>query len=252
MNKIVFGIIICLIFPIQIFANSEVSSKKERNLISSGNEEYKKGNYVNAMKSYREALKMNPFSQEASFNLASTLVNISEKDYDNPKCTPIEEADSIFKRLSKNSTSKSIVNKSLFNLGHISYNNGDYASSIEYYKSVLRNNPEDDKARTYLRMAQLKQNKDNKDNKDKGKSDQQDENNKEKKDNEDKAKSDENNKEDQNLPPKANEINDANADRILKSIENKEKETLIRVKKSKENAKKSNRNASGRYIEKPW
>lgn len=254
MNRIALGIIACLIFSTQTFANSDVSSREERTLISSGNEEYENGNYVKAMKSYRKALELNPFSQEAKFNLASTLVNISEKDYGNSESTPIEEATYIFEQLSKSSTSKSIVNKSLFNLGHLAYNKGDYTSSIEYYKSILRNNPDDDKARMYLRMAQLKQNKENKDKSNNHQDEKQEdkkENNEENKDKNDKSTDNENNQTDNKQPPKTEEINDANADRILKSIENKEKETLMRVKHD-ENAKKTNRNASGRYIEKPW
>ena len=238
-----------MLFSNTVEANNDGMTKKERNFIVQGNEEFEQGNYVNALNEYRNALIINPLNQVAGFNLASTLVNISEKDYDKKDGKPIEEATNMFKKLSKSST-KSIAQKSLFNLGHLSYNQGDYRSSIGYYKSVLRANPDDEKARLYLRMAQLKQNEQNNENKD-NKSQEDDKSQDEKEQNEKKENSDE--KQDQQPPQEQPEdINDANADRILKSIENKEKEILMRINKNQKNAQKTNRTASGRLIEKPW
>ena len=138
----------------------------------------------------------------------------------------------------------------MYNLGHLSYNQGDYASSIGYYKSVLRSNPDDDKARLYLRMAQLKQNEQNKQNQDnKSEEDEKSQDEKE----QDEKKENSNEKQDQQPPQDCPEdINDANADRILKSIENKEKEILMRINNKQKNAQKTNRTASGQLIEKPW
>lgn len=247
MYKVLLFILSCLLFSNTIEANNNGMTKKERNFIVQGNEEFEQGNYINALKEYRNALGINPLNQVAGFNLASTLVNLSEKDYDKKEGNPIEEATHLFKKLST-STSKSIAQKSLFNLGHLSYNQGDYTSSIGYYKSVLRANPDDDKARLYLRMAQLKQNEQNNQNQNKSEEDEnsQDENEQ----NEKKENSDE--KQDQQPQDKPEDINDANADRILKSIENKEKEILMRINNKQKNAHKTNRTASGQLIEKPW
>ena len=47
-------------------------------------------------------------------------------------------------------------------------------------------------------------------------------------------------------------INDVNAERILKSIENKEQETLMRIHQRNKKTQRTDKNASSRYIEKPW
>ena len=243
--------LISLIMMPSVMANNSVVTKKERNLISQGNEQYTSGNYKEAVNSYRKALEINPLSQIAEFNLASALINLPEKDYDKTNAKPIDEAVSLLKQLI-GSNNKDIVMKSLYDLGHISYNNKDYVSSIDYYKKVLRIDPNNDKARIYLRMAQLKQNQNekNEDNK------QKNEQNKE----QDKKEQEQNNNQHQNEQQQnkneKNEsqenINDANAERILKSIENKEQETLMRIHQRNTNTQRTDRNASGRYIEKPW
>lgn len=249
MYKVLLFILSCLLFSNIVEANNNGMTKKERNFIVQGNEEFEQGNYANALKQYRNALTINPLSQVGGFNLASTLVSLSEKDYDKKEGNPIEEATNLFKKLST-STSKTIAQKSLYNLGHLSYNQGDYASSIGYYKSVLRTNPDDDKARLYLRMAQLKQNEQNKQNQD-NKSEEDEKSQEEKE--QDEKKENSNEKQDQQPPQDSPEdINDANADRILKSIENKEKEILMRINNKQKNAQKTNRTASGQLIEKPW
>ena len=41
-------------------------------------------------------------------------------------------------------------------------------------------------------------------------------------------------------------------DKILKTIENKEQETLMRINQRKNNSKKTDKNANGKITEKPW
>ncbi len=243
-----------LIITPSIMANNSATMKKERNLISQGNERYAEGNYKEAVESYRKALTVNPLSLPAEFNLASALINLPDKDYDKKNAKPIDEATSLFKQLA-GSNNKNIVSKSLFNLGHISYNNKDYASSIDFYKKVLRIEPNNDKARTYLRMAQLKQNENKKD-----KQQDKEQKKEEKKDQEQNKDQNQDNNQQQNNQQQKNDetsdsqenINDANAERILKSIENKEQETLMRIHQRNKDAQRTDKKASGRYIEKPW
>lgn len=239
-----------------VMADNSVNTKKERNLISQGNECYVDGNYKNAVEFYRKALDVNPLSLQAEFNLASALINLSEKDYDKKNAKPIDEATSLLKQL-VGANNKNVVIKSLYNLGNISYNNNDYASSIDYYKKVLRLDPNNDKARTYLRMAQLKNNQNqNKEDKQQYKEQNKKEENKQQ---EQEQEQNNNNQPQNNQQQNNNEvndtqenINDASAERILKSIENKEQETLMRIHQRKKNAQHSDRKASGHYIEKPW
>ena len=211
------------------------TTKKERNYISLGNEEYHNGNYQKAIQQYEEALKLNPGSQVAEFNIASALVNLPEsKDIESKS---LQKAVKIFTNLSASSSSN-IAQKSLFNLGHIAYNQKKYQQSIDLYKKVLRIDPRNDRARKYLRMAQLQlqnQNQDKKDeNKDNNKSEQ------------------ENSRQNKNQPSPPQQLNDANAEKILKSIENKEQETLLRIKKRAIDAKHTDKEANGSFTDKPW
>ena len=47
---------------------SQTSNRGDRRYIAQDNEQFAKGNYEDAMNSYREALKENPQSPEALFN----------------------------------------------------------------------------------------------------------------------------------------------------------------------------------------
>lgn len=241
----------------RVVSNNYATTKKERNLISKGNEQYINGNYKEAVNSYRNALAVNPLSQVAEFNLSSALINLPEKDYDKKGKKPINEAVNILKQL-LGSNNKNIVMKALYNLGNISFNDKDYASSIDYYKKVLRLDPNNDKARKYLRMAQLKQEQSNK-NKDKQ---QNKEENKEQNETKNKSQQQEQNNSNQSqnnqtqsrdsIKAEQENINDVNAERILKSIENKEQETLMRIHQRNKKTQRTDKNASSRYIEKPW
>ena len=255
MNRLKY-IIFIIIFIVPFFSSANNgTTKKERNYITDGNEAYENGDYQSAISMYEEALKLNPGSQIAEFNLASALVNLPESSDKESKT--LQKAIKIFTSLSS-SSSPSIAQKSKFNLGHIAYNQKNYQQSIEYYKKVLRNDPRNDKARRYLRMAQLQlqnqnsQNKENKQEKEKNKDkNQENDNEKNKQSEKEKDKQQDEQKQDKQ-PPKPQHINDANAEKILKSIENKEQETLLRMKKRNANAMRTDKNANGSYTEKPW
>lgn len=249
-------IIILLFIYIPMIVEANDMSKQERNYIYLGNKEYKNGNYKEAVNAYRNALTLNPASTIAEYNLASALLNISEKDYERKDMKPQEEALSYFNKL-KSSNYSNIAQKSLFNLGHIAYNNKNYRESVNYYKELLRQNPDNNSARKYLRMAQIKlkenkdQNKDqNKKNNDEKNQSQNNQDNQDKQQNKDKQQ---NQNEQKKQPQNNNEtLNDANADKILKTIENKEQETLMRINQRKNNSQKTEKNAHGKMIEKPW
>lgn len=249
-------IVLSVSFSNVVFAEIP-TSKKERNLLSIGNDEFKNGNYKNAVDIYRDVLKLNPSLKIAEYNLALALLNISERDYNKKDAKPQDEAMSYFNKLSR-SNSKKLAEKSIYNMGHIAYNNKDYATSISLYKDLLRRDPENENARKYLRMAQLKlkesknqdkQNKDKEDNENNSHDDKQNNDNKQSE-----QPQQNNNQYNKQNPQQTsnNQINDANAEKILKSIENKEQETLMRIEQRKKNAKKTDKNAYGRMIEKPW
>lgn len=147
----------------------------------------------------------------------------------------------------------------MFNLGHIAYNQKNYQQSIDFYKKVLRNDPRNDRARKYLRMAQLQLQNNNQDKKDNQDKEAEKEKSKEEEKQDKKEENKDNNKEEQdntqqkkNQPAPPQQLNDANAEKILKSIENKEQETLLRIKKRAIDAKRTDKEANGSFTDKPW
>ena len=264
---------IVLIFPISLWATNETdtSTKKERNYIRQGNVQYAENHYRDAEVFYKKALELNPASEIAQFNLASSLMKQSGSAQADSPNNPIVQADSIFKNLAQNAVNKKVAENSYYNLGNISFDKQDYAQSIEMYKSALRINPENNDARENLRLAQLKKqeqeqnkdkNKDNQQQKDKDKEQNKDQNkdkqnqnqnNQDKQDqNKDKQEQSQNQTQNQQQQKQNKQqsqgISDANAEKILKTMENEENATRRKVNELKEDEN----NASRRRITNQW
>ncbi len=247
----------------------DTSTKKERNFIKDGNELYRNERYAEAEVAYRKALEQNPSSEIASYNLASSLIKQSGNADPNNGKNPMNEASNLLKGLTT-SNNVNIVENAYYDLGNMAFNNQQYQESIEMYKNALRRNPDNDKTRQNLRLAQLKlqeqqqnqdknqdknnqdqqkqdQNKDqNQDNKKQENKDQQDQNqNKDEKDKQDQDKNQSQNqdKQKQQPPQQSQGISDSNADKILKTMENEENATRRKVnaRKKAEEAKAAGR-----------
>ncbi len=267
-------ILIMLISAINCYAE-DTSTKKERNFIKDGNEKYESGNYSDAEVLYKKALEQNGMSDIANFNKASALMKQSGNTPADSPNNPLLVADSIFNALSQSSNNTQIKESSYYNLGNIAFDKQDYQKSISMYKHALRINPNNDDARDNLRLAQLKlkeqqNNKDkNKDkNKDQDKQDNKDkQQNKDNQENQDKSKDnkqneqkDEKNQDKQPQSPQQNQdkqqqqqgqgISDANAEKILKTMENEENATRRKVNMKK--AKEAERNANRRQTTNQW
>lgn len=253
----------------------DTSTKKERNLISKGNDSYKTSDFSTAETTYKKALEQNMSSDIAKFNLASSLLKQSGNTPADSPSNPAIKADSLFRELIS-SENKQVAEQSFYNLGNMMFDKQDYAKSIDMYKSALRINPNNNNARENLRLAQLRlqQQQQNKDkNKDKNKDQQQDkqdkqENNKDKQEQQNKQdnkQNDENKEENkdkqeqqsQQQDKKKNDkqqqsqgISDANAEKILKTMENEENATRKKVNEKKK--QEEMRNASRRQITNQW
>ncbi|MBQ7042357.1 MAG: tetratricopeptide repeat protein [Muribaculaceae bacterium] len=268
-------LLILLICPISLWATNQFdpSTKKERNYIRQGNEQYADNHYRDAEVLYKKALEINPTSEIAQYNLASTLMKQSGSAQANSPNNPIMQADSIFRNLAHNAIDKKVAENSYYNLGNISFDKQDYAQSIEMYKSALRINPENDDARENLRLAQLKKqeqdqnknknndkNKDNEQKKDKNKEQNKDNQNQNKQDNEKQNKDKDKQNQDQNQQQNQQQqkqdkqqsqgISDANAEKILKTMENEENATRRKVNELRK--KEDEKNASRRRITNQW
>lgn len=211
------------------------STRQERKLISEGNKIFSEGDFLKAAGLYQKALKENPQSAVALYNLALTKLNRGyAAQSDSLKNTLLKSANEDFSKVGQLGGQKPDLSaKAFYNMGNMAFKADDYKNAIENYKQSLRLNPADNKARRNLRIAQLKQQEQNKNqdqNKDQKKDqDKQQDNDKDKDKNQDQNKDqnrEQDKKEDQKQP---DAINQQTADRILKAMENKENATRARV-----------------------
>ncbi len=236
------------------------TTRQERNLIREGNKLYREKRFAEAEVLYRKALEAAPASEAATFNLASSLLRQSGSADPNAGNNPIKDAVSLFQGLAQSAQDISIAEKSFYNLGNIAFNQQNYQQSIDMYKNALRRNPDNDKTRQNLRLAQLKlkeqQNQDkNKDNnkdqnqqQDQKQNQNQQDKDKDKKDNNQDQNQDKNENKPQQRPQQQTGISDANAEQILKAMEKEEAATRKRV----ETQKKKNEQARRKRVVNPW
>jgi tetratricopeptide (TPR) repeat protein len=215
--------------------NSDSSTRKERNYIREGNSLYDEKRFADAEVAYRKALEENAMSETAMYNLAAALIRQSGNADPNSDNNPMSEAQSLLQGVAQSAQDISIAEKAFYNLGNMAFNQQQYDQAINMYKGALRKNPDNDKARENLRLAQLKrqeqqnqdQNQDKQDqqqNQDQNQDQQQNQDqDKDKDQNQDQDQQKQQNK-DQQQPPQQQQggISDANANKILKAMENEE------------------------------
>lgn len=241
-----------VVLPVCAFCQQDYSTKKERNYIREGNELFKEKRYAEAEAAFKKALQENGNSPIAKFNLATTYlkqVNLN----DTTQNGLLSETQQLLKETASIADPK-LASKAYYDLGNIFYNQKNYAQSIEMYKDALRRNPDDDQARQNLRLAQKQlqnqqnqqQNQDNKqDNKDQQKQNQ-DQNKEKNKNGQEQQKPDNQQQKQPQQPPK-NGMSKENAEQILQTMQNEEKNTQDKVNKAKMQQMKS-----GRRTGKQW
>ena len=245
-----------------------VSTKKERNFIKEGTQLYGQQRYAEAEVSYNKALEINPDNHVAKFNLASSFIKQRGEDLKNKEDSLLARASVMLAEL-KDAPNLKVSQAAYYDRGNLAYKSEDYGTAVELYKDALRRDPTDDMARQNLRMAQLKlqeqqqnQNKDqnnqdqdkNQQDKDQQQQQQQQQNQDQQnqdKDNQDQQNGQQDKKEEQKQQPQQQKggLSDANAQQILKAMEDKENATRQKVEKMKQGQQ---RNSSRRQPEKPW
>lgn len=241
-----------VVLPVCAFCQQDYSTKKERNYIREGNELFKEKRYAEAEAAFKKALQENGNSPIAKFNLATTYlkqVNLN----DTTQNGLLSETQQLLKETASIADPR-LASKAYYDLGNIFYNQKNYAQSIAMYKDALRRNPDDDQARQNLRLAQKQlqnqqnqqQNQDNKqDNKDQQKQNQ-DQNKEKNKNGQDQQKPDNQQQKQPQQPPK-NGMSKENAEQILQTMQNEEKNTQDKVNKAKMQQMKG-----GRRTGKQW
>ena len=215
-----------------ILAAGASAQKIERDYIRKGNRLFNDSVFVDAEVNYRKALEVNPTSTVSMYNLGNTLSQQQK-----------------FKDAMEQYVAAGKIEKDKMKLAHIYHNMGvlfqagkDYAQAVEAYKMSLRNNPKDDETRYNLALAQkmLKDQQQNQQNQDQNQ-DQNKEDEQEKKQDQQKDQNKQNDqkKDDQQQQPpkpekKDNEMSKENAEQLLNSVMQDEKDTQDKVKKQQQ------------------
>ncbi len=218
--------------------DKERSTREERNVIRAGNKHFKAEEYDAAEEQYRKALDINPNSEVASYNLATTL-------YKKEQWKEARKEDSLLLLRTRNKERRARV---YHNLGNISFKEKNFAQSVEEYKNALRLNPKDDETRYNLRVAQLllKEQQNNQQNQQQDQQEQQQEQQQQQQEQqqEQKEQQEEQNKsqeqeqkeqeqqeqqQQQPAQPQPDQMTQENAEQILRAIEQDERETQEKV-----------------------
>lgn len=239
------ALILAFVMATSAFDASATGNRKERRMVTQGNELFKGGHYLEAAEKYQQALKLEPSSKEALFNLGLTYIRRAQTAQSDSLRAQLSKAgaDAMQKVAQGVEEKPELAASALFNLGNIAFNSENYAGAVQMYKQSLRIRPEDENTRRNLRIAQkkLKDNQDDKNNdQDKQDQDKQDQDKQDQDQNKD-QQDQQQNQDQQQQQPKEQEINPQAAEQILQAMENKENQTRARVNKSN-----NGENAAGR------
>ena len=215
-------------------ATSAFAQKAERDYIRKGNRAYKDSVYVDAEVNYRKALEANPKSTVSMFNLGNTLLQQNK----------VQEAMEQYAGAARVEKDKMNLAQIYHNMGVIFHAQKDYAKAVEAYKESLRNNPKDNETRYNLALAQkmLKDQQQNQQNQNQNQQDQQ--KNKDQQQNQQDQKQDQQQQQPQQQENKEDQMSKENAEQLLNSVMQDEREVQDKVKKQQV--------IQGSKLEKDW
>lgn len=196
--------------------NSLYAQKAERDFIRKGNKQYSDSAFVEAEISYRKALEANPKSTTGMYNLGNALLFQNKA----------QDAMNQYSASSKMENDKSKLGNIWHNIGVIFQGGKEYEKAIEAYKQALRNAPHDDETRYNLALCQklLKDKNQNPNN----------QNQKEEKEKKQEQQNTENKKQQAEQNSDKNQISKDNAEQILRSLLQDERNTQFKVKKQQQ------------------
>lgn len=228
-----------ILFALLLLLTAGASAQKaERDYIRKGNRLFKDSVFVDAEVNYRKALEVNPQSTTSMYNLGNTLSQQQK----------FKDAMEQYVAVTKVEKDKMKLAQTYHNMGVLFQAGKDYAQAVDAYKMSLRNNPKDDETRYNLALAQklLKDQQQDQQNQDQNKDKDEQQKKEEQKKDQDKQKDQK--KENQQQPPKPekkeNEMSKENAEQLLQSVMQDEKNVQDKVKKQQV--------MQGRRLEKDW
>jgi tetratricopeptide (TPR) repeat protein len=212
-----------------------LSAQSDKKFIRKGNREYDKDKYSESEISFRKAIDNNKQSPDAIFNVGDALY----------KQNKFEEAGKQFIENTNQSNDKLRKSAGLYNLGNSLLKANKLEESIEAYKNSLKMHPDNREAKYNLAYAQdqlkkqqeqqKQQDKDKQNqNKDKNKKDQnKDKKDQDKKDDQQKDQDQDKQDQKQQQQPDKQQISQEDAERLLNSLANDEKNVQEKVKLAK-------------------
>jgi len=224
-SKIIIGIAIGL-----LCAGNITAQKAERARIREGNKLYNNKQFTEAEIAYRKSMEVNPRSFEGTYDLGNALYK--QKKYPEAAEQYQTIAAQSERLIADNPANINRLAQVFHNMGNIGMQSKEYAKSVEAYKQSLRLNPADDETRYNLALAQKllqnqqqqEQNKDQKQDKQDQQQDQQ---------NQQQQPPPQQDKQQQEQPPQE-EMSRENAEQILNTFLQDEKDTQEKVKQLQE------------------
>jgi len=228
------SILKCLLISVLLIIFASLNAQTDKKFIRKGNREYDKSKYSDSEISYRKAIDKNKQSPDAVFNVGDALY----------KQDKFEEAGKQFVESTNENDDRIKKSAGLYNLGNSLLKANKLQESIEAYKNSLKLRPDNREAKYNLSYAQdllklqqeqqkkQQQDKDKQDqNKDKKKKDQKKDQNDKNKDQQKEQKDNQDQKQQQQ--PQKQEISKEDAQRLLNSLANDEKNVQEKVKLAK-------------------
>lgn len=217
-------------------------TKEERLLIKEGNKLFNEQKFHEALKSYNNALTLNPSSAVAQFNKAVTLVQLSTDDNKGTENDPRQAAAQLFKDIATAEATADLAAKAFYNLGNMAFNDSDFGTAIEMYKNSLRKVPDNRAARQNLLLAMQKQQEQQQNKQDQN----QDQQEQEKEQQQQQQQQEQQQQEQQQQEQQQQQPMTQNAEQILQSMQNRENETRRNTKEQPA------RPAGNPTTDKPW
>ncbi|HOY38070.1 MAG TPA: tetratricopeptide repeat protein [Bacteroidales bacterium] len=226
MTKWIFYIVFAIISINSVYAQAE------RKHIREGNKHYEKKEYQDAEIAYKKATDLQPEMYQIRGNMGAA--SFRQQKY--------EDASEAFTGYMLAARSVSEQAKAWYNLGTARLQEGDYVKSIDAFQKALILNPKDDDSRYNLSIAQYMLSKQRQQGGGTGSEQNQQQQNKPK----EQQNGDNNeNKQKQNKQSDPEKISKGDAERILKALEQDEKDLQKKVQEQKVKTQKIN-------VEKDW
>ena len=207
-------------FALLLVAMTAQAQKAERDYIRKGNRLFADSTFVDAEVNYRKALDVNPKSTVSMYNLANTLLAQNK----------VEEAMQQYVAASKLEKDKGNLAQIYHNMGVIFHGQKDLQKAIEAYKESLRNNPHDDETRYNLALAQKQLNEQQQQQQEQNQEQQEQQQKEQEQQQENKEQEQEQNQQQQQQQNKE-EMSKENAEQLLRSVMQDEKDTQEKLKK---------------------